>query len=210
MRIIKLVLILGLVFPLFASTDPTKLKKQNFYKLVVPAVNKVYTELDAKYKLLKSYIDKKDTDNHLVKAFMKKYKAKDHAELLRKVKPHPKSIAIAQAAIESGWGTSRFTKKANNLFGVWSFNKKEPRIRASQTRGTKEIFVKKYNSIEDSIRDYFFVLATSKSFVEFRKLKMQTSDPFKLAQKLQMYSEMREEYTKKLVKVIRYNKLHRH
>ncbi|WP_373070142.1 glucosaminidase domain-containing protein [Sulfurimonas sp.] len=205
---LKLVLLLGLVFPLFASQTPAKLKKQNFYKRVVPAVNKVYAELDYRYKTLKTNIDNNNTKSSFVKKYMKKYSAKDYKELLRKVKPHPKSIAIAQAAVESGWGTSRFTKVANNLFGVWSFNKNEPRVRALQTRGEKKIFVKKYATLEDSIRDYYFVLATSRSFGEFRKLKMKTNDPYELVKKLDMYSEKRAEYGKELIRVIKFNKLY--
>ena len=139
---------------------------------------------------------------------MKNYKAKDFQDLLQRVKPHPKSIAIAQAAMESGWGTSRFTKVANNLFGVWSFNKNEPRVPASIKRGDKTIYVKKYKSVYESIKDYYKVLATGRGYSEFRALKMLSSDPFKLVKKLDNYSEKRSEYTKELSQVIRYNKLY--
>jgi mannose/fructose/N-acetylgalactosamine-specific phosphotransferase system component IID len=76
--IIKLVLVSGLVFPLFASKDPVKLKKQNFYKLVVPAVNKVYAELDYRYKTLKRNIENNNTKSSLILKYMEKYKAKDY------------------------------------------------------------------------------------------------------------------------------------
>jgi len=142
-KLLKLTLILGLVFPIFASANEIILKKENFLKLVAPAVDKVYLELDAKYKLLKSHIDNNDTNNLLVEKYMKKYKATNHQDLLQRIKPHPKSVALAQAAMESGWATSRFTKVANNLFGVWSFNKNEPRVPASQKRGNKTVYVKK-------------------------------------------------------------------
>lgn len=206
----KLVLFLGLVFPLFASSDAVNPKKQNFYKLVVPAVNKVYSELDYRYKTLKNNIDNNNTKSSFVVKYMKKYKAKNYQDLLKRVKPHPKSIAIAQAAMESGWATSRFTKIANNLFGVWSFNKNEPRVSALKKRGDKTIYVKKYATLADSIRDYYFVLATSRSYSEFRELKMKSDDPYELVKKLEKYSEKRAAYTDELSSVIKFNKLDRY
>jgi len=208
MKTLKLVLFLGLVLPTYVFPNEIKLKKQNFYKLVVPAINKVYAELDYRYKTLKTNIEHNNTKSSLVIKYMDMYKAKSYEELLRKVKPHPKSIAIAQAALESGWASSRFTKIANNLFGIWSFNKNEKRVPALQKRGSKIVYVKKYDKIEDSIRDYYFVLATSKSFSDFRKLKMQTNNPHELVKELDMYSEKRSAYGRDLSKVISYNKLH--
>jgi len=208
MKTLKLVLFLGLVLPTYVFPNEIKLKKQNFYKLVVPAINKVYAELDYRYKTLKTNIEHNNTKSSLVIKYMDMYKAKSYEELLRKVKPHPKSIAIAQAALESGWASSRFTKIANNLFGIWSFNKNEKRVPALQKRGSKIVYVKKYDKIEDSIRDYYFVLATSKSFSDFRKLKMQTNNPYELVKELDMYSEKRSAYGRDLSKVISYNKLH--
>ncbi|QFR49485.1 hypothetical protein FJR48_06970 [Sulfurimonas lithotrophica] len=201
---------MGLVFPVLAFSNETKVKKQSFYKLVVPAVNKVYAELDYRYKTLKKNIDNNNTNSSVVLKYMKKYKAKNYKDLLKRVKPHPKSIAIAQAAMESGWATSRFTKVANNLFGIWSYNKNEPRIPASVKRVDKTVYVKKYPSLTDSIRDYYFVLATGYAYAEFRELKMKTDDPFKLVKKLDMYSEKRSKYSEELIKVIKYNKLYKY
>ena len=209
MKYLKLVLVIGLAFPSFLNANSVKSKKQNFFKLVSPAVDKVYSELDARYNILKKHIENNETNNSFVTQSMQEYKADNFQELLRKVKPHPKSIALAQAAIESAWATSRFTKVANNLFGVWSFSKKEPRVPAAQKRGDKTVYVKKYTSLADSIRDYYKVLAIGRSYVEFRKLKMKTNDPFELVKKLNMYSEKRDEYSKELAQIIKFNKLHK-
>ncbi|HEY9202798.1 MAG TPA: glucosaminidase domain-containing protein, partial [Sulfurimonas sp.] len=121
---------------------------------------------------------------------------------------HPKSIAIAQAAMESAWAESRFFKEANNLYGMWAVNKKGPRIAASEQRGKRVIWLKKYSSIEDSIRDYYKTLARSKAYKDFRELKMQTDDPYLLVEKLENYSEIGEQYGEDLMKIIRYNKLY--
>jgi Bax protein len=183
-----------------------KEKKKRFFALLVPAVNKVYKELEHQYKATKEMIEK-DPKNPKIQKLMKIYSAKNPQDLLMRMKPHPRSIALAQSAMESAWGTSRFMQEANNIFGVWSFNKNEPRVAAGKKRGNTTIYVKKYASIEDSIRDYYKVLATGKAFQEFRKHKMETNDPYVLVKYLDKYSERGAEYGKELASMIRYNKL---
>lgn len=182
-------------------------KKEEFSNLVVPVIDKVYKELEAQYedisKNIKNYKYAKRVLN-----LKKSYKVRTDKELLMALKPHPKSIAIAQAAMESAWGESRFFKEANNLYGVWSFSKKEPRIAASQQRGDETIWLKQYKSIEESVRDYYITLGRSSAFREFRKLKMKTDDPYKLVEKLDRYSEIGEKYAEDLSGIIRYNRFY--
>lgn len=184
-----------------------KEKKAHFTSVVVPAVKEVYNELDKQYNEISNNLDNKDYAKK-IKKLKTKYKVKTDKELLRALKPHPKSIAIAQAAMESAWITSRFFREANNLFGVWSFNKNEPRIAAQQKRGDKTIWVKKYSDVKSSIRDYYETLARSNAYKEFRKLKMKTDNPYKLVKKLDNYSEMGKEYGEKLSSMIKYNKFY--
>ncbi|MEA1956595.1 MAG: glucosaminidase domain-containing protein [Campylobacterota bacterium] len=191
-----------------ASSLSVKEKKQIFLNLLVPAVDEVYLELQNQYDEIKVMIDK-DENNPKINRLMKSYSAKDKQDLLVRIKPHPKSVAIAQAAMESGWATSRFTKVANNIFGVWSFNKNEPRVPASQKRGSKTIYIKKYSTISDSIRDYYKVLASGKAFKEFRKQKMISDNPYELVKRLDKYSEKGAEYGKELAAMIKYNKFYR-
>lgn len=183
-------------------------KKQRFRDLVIPAVNKVYADLDAKYQEAKTTIDA-GKSNAKIEKLMKSYHAKSPQDLLKRMKPHAKSVAIAQAAMESAWATSRFTRVATNLFGVWSFNKNEPRVAAGENRGTKTIYVKKYSSVEASIRDYYRVLATGRAFGEFRTQKMKSNDPYKLVKKLDKYSEKGAEYGKELTAMIKYNRFYK-
>ncbi len=191
-----------------ATVVPNKMtvqeKKQRFRDLIVPAVEKVYADLDAQYNEAKKVIDA-GKSNAKIQKLMNSYSAKDEQDLLTRMKPHAKSVAIAQAAMESAWATSRFTRVATNLFGVWSFNKNEPRVAADEKRGKKTIYVKKYSSIEASIRDYYHVLATGRVFGEFRAQKMKSNDPYKLVKKLDKYSEKGAEYGKELTSMIKYN-----
>lgn len=180
-------------------------KKARFKSLIVPAVNHVYAKLDKQYKEIKTILESQQS-NEKIEALKVEYKASTNEELLMALKPHPRSIAIAQAAMESSWATSRFFNEANNIFGVWSFDEDEPRIAAGEKRGKKTIWLKKYDSIEDAVYDYYRTLARSHAFDEFRKTKMTTNDPFVLVTKLDRYSEKGSLYGEELTSIIKFNK----
>jgi Bax protein len=128
--------------------------------------------------------------------------------LLIAIKPHPPSIAIAQAAIESAWGTSRNFTEANNVFGIRPFKPDEPRIAASNKRGDKVVWLRKYATIRESVSDYYLVLGRATAYQEFRTLKMKTLDPHILVTKLDNYSERKAGYVRELSAMIRYNNFH--
>ncbi|MFT6106007.1 MAG: Bax protein [Rickettsiales bacterium] len=180
-------------------------KKQNFKNALVDPAKKVFLRLQNQYEQAEEEIKNDPNSKHL-RSLRKEYKATNNKDLLMALKPHPISLTLAQGAIESAWGTSRFFKKANNVFGIWSFNKNEKRIAARKKRGNKTIWIKKYDSIEDSIEHYYKVLATGRAYKEFRKEKMRSNDSLILAKKLDKYSEKRQEYCKIIISIIRYNK----
>ena len=179
-------------------------KKTRFRALIVPAVNDVYDELMSQYKKVSASIDSGKYSNQ-IETLKTEYKVTSNEALLMALKPHPKSIAIAQAAIESAWATSRFFNEANNIFGVWSFTEDEPRIAALQKRGDKTIWLKKYSSVKAAVRDYYRTLGRSSAFKEFRALRMQSNDPFLLVTKLDRYSEKGAEYGDELSSIIKFN-----
>ncbi len=135
------------------------------------------------------------------------FKASNIDELYDKMELHPTSIVIAQAIIESGWGTSRFFEKANNVFGIWSFNEHEKRIAASKKRGAHTVYLKKYASVEQSIHDYFIMLSTKDAYKDFRATRLESQDPFILIKELGKYSELGDEYIENLRNTIKTNKL---
>jgi Bax protein len=180
-------------------------KKERFKALMVPAVQKVYAELNNRYLKYKGMVEN-NRNRAEIEQLKEKLKAKTDTELLAAVKPHPVSIVLAQAAMESAWATSRFFREAKNTFGIWSFDKNEPRIAAGEKRGKKTIWLKKYKTIEDSIRDNYRVLARGDAFKRFRSMRLKTSDPFELVKGLDKYSELGSKYGKELASVIRYNK----
>lgn len=179
-------------------------KKNRFKSLIIPDINEVYDELMEQYQTVASSINL-DGNSDEIERLKVKYNLSSDEALLMALKPHPKSIAIAQAAIESAWATSRFFNDAYNVFGVWSFNEEEPRISALEKRGDKTIWLRKYPSVKASIRDYYHTLGTSDAFQEFRQLRLQTDNPFALVKKLNRYSEKGAKYGKALTSIIKFN-----
>ncbi len=180
-------------------------KKQRFKDLLLPAIDSAYAKLEKQHDEIKELIKKEPTHPKIDK-LKAEYKAKSNQDLLLKLKPHPKSVTLSQAAIESAWGTSRFFYKANNVFGVWSFNKSEPRIAAGETRGEKTIYLKKYRTIEDSVLDYYKTLAKGRPYHKFRARNYTDPNPYVLVTHLDSYSEKRGEYGRILISVIGHNK----
>ncbi|MFV0563543.1 glucosaminidase domain-containing protein [Malaciobacter mytili] len=186
------------------NTVPVAVKKANFIKMMVPPLNEVYDELKIQFLRIQEDI-KEGNITEEIENLKEFYKVESNEELLYALKPHPKSITLAQAAMESAWGESRFFKEANNIFGVWSFNKTEPRIAANSQRGEKTIWLKKYASIKGAIKDYYIVLSRSAAFKEFRKLNYENPNPYLLVTKLDKYSEKKEAYGKALSSMIKFN-----
>jgi Bax protein len=193
----------------YAQMD-VQTKKERFYSLLVPIVQKTYEELQKQYEEVARDIQEGKNQKRIaeLKAF---YEVGSDEELLAALKPHPPSIAIAQAALESGWATSRFFVKANNVYGMWSFDPQEPRIAASEQRnGSQTIWLKRFDSLEESVRAYYELLARSSAYKDFRQMRLATDNPLQLVKKLDNYSEIGEAYTKELEKMIRYNKLRKY
>ena len=184
-------------------------KKKRFKEILIPISQQVYTKLEQQYQDIKEDI-KNNENREYIELLKKEYKAKTDETLLYALKPHPISITLAQAAAESAWLTSRFTKEAYNIFGVWSFNKNEPRIAASGLRGTKTIYLKKYKSYKEAVEDYYKNIGRNWAYAEFRKQRTLTNDPYELASHLGSYSEKKEAYTKLLQSMIKYNEFHKH
>ncbi|WP_455757164.1 glucosaminidase domain-containing protein [Sulfurimonas sp.] len=182
-------------------------KKKRFYYLLVPAVQKVHSELMQNYLRVKKNIIH-NTDTAEIEKLKVYYKVKTNDELLYALKPHPQSIALAQAAMESAWGTSRFFREAYNVFGMWSSNKNEPRIAAGIKRdGNRTVWLRKFNSIEESVRAYYKLMAKGKAFKSFREVRYKTKDVHKIVKELHNYSEIGDLYAKELSQMIKYNKL---
>jgi len=183
-------------------------KKKKFIDLILPEILIAKYKCDQtlqKVKSLEAKSARSRSDQEYINNLLKEYKAKDLLSLKNKLITHPTSIILAQASIESGWGTSRFFIEGRNIFGVWSFNKNEPRMQTKGTRDGKHIYVKKYETIYESIDDYFKVLAKGGAYVRFRTVRAETDNPYEITKTLDKYCELGELYVTKLDKQISYN-----
>lgn len=194
------------------ATLETSTKKQKFFDMILPAVLISKQRLAVKRERL-AEIATMTTPDTKSEAWLqqqfKRYKANDINQLKIKLTDHPTSIILAQAALETGWGTSRFFLEGNNIFGIWSYNPKEPRMRASQTREGKPIYVKRYGSLIEAVDDYFVTIARGGPYEEFRKARIQTNDPLELIKHLNYYSEIGDEYISRLRALINRNEMTR-
>lgn len=189
--------------------SPVQLKKQRFEQTLVPAVERVHREWQTRFDTVAQLLELGDPNAQL-EPLRERFGAASDRELLAALKPHPVSIVLAQAAIESGWGTSHFYREANNVFGVWSQSSDEPRIAARGTRNGKTIWLRKYESLDESIRDYYRLLARGEPYLQFRYARLKTDDPLKLVPYLTAYSERREAYTRQVSQVLRQNQFSRY
>ncbi len=134
--------------------------------------------------------------------------------LLLRVDVVPPSLALAQAAIESGWGSSRFSQEGNALFGQWIFSKGRGMIPEGQAPGAG-YGVARFETIGDAVESYVRNLNTLWAYQEFRERRAAVRaqgkplDSVDLAGGLLLYSERREEYVEDVRRMIRGNRMAR-
>ncbi len=189
---------------------PPKRAKSLFVSVVLPSIliARHQTEMRRQRVLeLKSKPVWESSDSVFFTGLLERYKAFDVDDLLSRLHPIPTSIALAQAAVETGWGKSRFFLEGRNMFGIWSVKSDESRLVAMKDRNKKPVYVKAYADMSLSAIDYFETLARSRAYRHFRTAILQTNDPFVLLPHLKYYSEQRKFYTDKLKKIIVQNNL---
>ena len=117
----------------------------------------------------------------------------------------PKTLIIAQAALETGWGVSRFANEGNNLFGIRTWNIDEPHLLPIPWTKWPGWGVKVYETRCDSVRDYLRILNEVFAFSEFRAARDSgIDDGIILADYLSLYAS-NQNYTKLIKEVIKYN-----
>jgi Bax protein len=211
--------------PDFASFTDVKEKKKAFFDYIYYFVEKVNLEVLERRVAIDTILDKAPEDiSEEDRAFideMSELYLKDHdssdtlasAKILQDyIRVIPPSLALAQAANESAWGTSRFATDANNFFGQWCF-KKGCGLVPSQRNSGQVHEVRKFNTPEGSVRSYVRNLNTHYTYDELREIRDKLYQKEKLvtgmdlAEGLTGYSERGEEYVHELQSMIRVNKL---
>ena len=206
-----------------AQTIPLSDKKSIFFRLIGSGVLMANEDITAERSRLLEVIAKKETtDNLWLRDLAIKYQvvkqdedelSKAHIEeLTRRVDTIPPSLALAQAAEESGWGTSRFSIQGNSLFGQWDFSGAGIKPK-SQRKHLGNYSVAAFDSPQDSIDAYMLNLNTHRAYqglrdkrAAFRK-QNKTLTGWELADTLERYSERGKDYVKGLRSMIKHNKL---
>jgi Bax protein len=132
--------------------------------------------------------------------------------LLRRVDSIPESMVMAQAAIESAWGTSRFARQANNFFGQWCFTPGCGLVPTS--RGENDSHeVAKFTTVYQGVGAYFLHINSHPFYAKTREVREQERaegkppSGYTMVVGLKDYSARGNDYVKELRSMIRYNKL---
>ena len=130
--------------------------------------------------------------------------------LLVRVDIIPISLALAQSAIESGWGTSRYSREGNAVFGQYTFDESKG-LKPKDRNENDEFFIKKFPNLSESVRSYLKNINTHLAYADFReerkKLRMsgENLSGYKLVNFLKDYSERRESYVKDVKEIMSSN-----
>ncbi|MGD8378211.1 MAG: glucosaminidase domain-containing protein [Gammaproteobacteria bacterium] len=203
---------------------PVPEKKSLFFRIMLPLVLAENARIRRSREFVEEafhqgvdHLDREQQAN--LAAIAKRYRVAgdltrsgNQAMLLRRVDTVPVALVLAQAANESGWGTSRFARQANNLFGIWTYKKDKgltPRDRAPQARH----FVRVFPDLRHAVRDYLRNINIGHAYRKLRLMRAEmrqqgkTMDASTLARGLHQYSERGQQYVDMIQAMIRTNDL---
>ncbi len=197
--------------------ENTKQRKEFFIQIILPLILKENNNIRLDRKRLFKIINKNNNTNLEKKWLSKKFKqygipSKDLSTLKIRMDEIPVSLAIAQAAKETGWGTSRFALEGNALFGQWTWSGDglKPKESDINEGGHK---VMKFNVLQASVRAYQRNLNTHSTYKDFRLARAELRDRGRpldsiiLSKFLDKYAETGEKYVDVLQKIIKQNDL---
>ena len=198
------------------SIENTRKRKELFIQIILPLILEENKKIRLERKTLFSILNKNNNseeEKNWLKSKFKQYGVtnRDLATLKVRMDEVPVSLAIAQAAKETGWGTSRFAQEGNALFGQWTYSGDGIKPAGSDSDDTHKVM--KFKILKASVRAYQRNLNTHKSYREFRKVRAIQRDVFgtlnsiELVNYLDKYAETGKEYIKILKKIIEQNKL---
>ena len=198
------------------SIENIKKRKTLFIQIVLPLIIEENTKIKLDRKKLFVVLNKNNNSKSDLVWLKKKFKQygvveNDLSTLKIRMDEIPASLAIAQAAKETGWGTSRFAQKGNALFGQWTWSGNGIKPAAADNNSTHK--VASFRVLKASVKAYQRNLNTHSSYKEFRKERAIQRDndgklnSLELVKYLDKYAETGIEYTKILIKIIKQNSL---
>ncbi|WP_050939498.1 glucosaminidase domain-containing protein, partial [Vibrio harveyi] len=211
--------------PDFNSIKDTKDKKTAFFDFLRPKIALENKRIEKERAFLTSLtvgeISSEQTSYAERLAALYSYPLKDGAvtqawldEMLKRVNVLPEALVLTQAANESAWGTSRFAKQANNLFGQWCYKKGCGIVPAKRGAG-KTHEVEKFDTVQESVHGYFMNVNRNRAYADLRDIRANLAGKHKdllsvataseLTHGLLAYSERGIAYVNDLRAMIRHN-----
>ena len=198
------------------SIENVRKRKELFIQIILPLILEENKKIRLERKTLFAILNKNnnsEAERNWLKSKFKQYGVvnKDLTTLKIRMDEIPVSLAIAQAAKETGWGTSRFAQQGNALFGQWTYDGEG--IKPAGAEAGENHKVMKFKILRASVRAYQRNLNTHKSYKKFRKVRAIQRDVYgslnslELAKYLDAYAATGVDYTKVLKKIIEQNKL---
>jgi Bax protein len=196
--------------PDFDQIQDVNLRKQAFFKYLLPEINKQNEEIIQ----LRHDIKTGKINSFKLKDIYRYYRVKedDIDTLLNRVDVVPASLVLAQGAYESNWGRSRFSKHYHNFFGLWCFKKGCGVVPLKRDKNdTHE--VAKFSSLSKGLEYYLRSINRNSAYQTLRKIRKNKRDNklpitgIALAEGLENYAEIGYEYVETVQSIIRYNKL---
>ncbi len=196
----------------FRSVNPEK-RKDLFIQHLLPAI--VITRerlLDDLHhvEFIEERIGKKKTisvfDSVFIVGMKRKYETDSLVELKRRIYPHPVSLALTQAVLESGWGTSSIFRNGNNIFGIMSFSSDDSRSLIQFQVGDDERYLRTYGSVIASVEHYYLLISKLSSYKRFRQKRWEGCASPELLRYMGSYHES-DQYAEMAQSIIASNNL---
>ena len=196
--------------------ENTQKRKELFIQIILPLIIEENNSIKLDRKKLFSILNKSHNTKNEKRWLEKKFKQygvknKDLSTLKVRMDEIPTSMAIAQAAKETGWGVSRFAQEGNALFGQWTWSGEGIKPAGAEDDSTHKVM--KFKVLQASVKAYQRNLNTHSSYKEFRKARAKLRDEKKildsilLSEYLDKYAETGKEYVKILQQIIKQNQL---
>jgi Bax protein len=179
----------------FRNVDPDK-RKDLFIMHLLPAI--VITRerlLDDLHHVefieerIKNRKEISEYDSTFLAEVRLKYETDSIGELKKRLYPHPVSLALTQAVLESGWGTSGIFRNGNNIFGIMSFSNQETRSLINYQEGDDERYLRTYNTVIESVEHYYLLISKVSSYKKFRQKRWEGGTSSQLLKYLGSYHE---------------------
>jgi Bax protein len=214
----------NVVLPDFAGIMDIQTKKKTFFDFLKPAVIRKNQELAKTREKLNVWLEKvslelplSDQEYRELGTLVKKYRVNKNAstlvqlnDLLLRVDAIPMALVLVQAANESAWGTSRFSRIGLNFFGIWCYRQGCGMVPGGRNTGAKHE-VAAFQSIDEAVSRYFDNINTHNAYRVFRTIRFelrsedQDLNPEILATGLLAYSERGVDYVIEISKMLRHN-----